>query len=98
KNSLSDPQAYNTSAANLGVAFNALKDALRDGVTATFSAAMSAGTSVTITLSAAYKFSSNADLVQIVDSSMQSSAPAQISAVTTRSTPGGGFTTGTYSI
>jgi len=97
KNSLSDPPAAAPSAANLAIAFNALKDAVRDQVTATFSAAISAGTTATVTYSVNYNYAG--ELLQVVDSSLQTSAPAAISATTTRTTAGnGGFTTGTYSI
>ena len=41
----------------------------------------------------------NQNLVQVIDNSMQTSGPAQVSATTTRSTQGnGGFSTGTYYI
>jgi len=101
KESISDPLAWNTSAANLAIAFNGLRDAVRDDVTVTVNAALSAGTTTTWTFSSQFRSSQcdSQNLVQIIDNSMETVAPAQISAITTRTTVGnGGWSTGSYTL
>ena len=99
KNSITDPLAYNTTAANVKAAIEALKDVRTENTTVTVSATLAAGTTVDFTWSSNFLFDGNQSLLQIIDNSMQSSVPAQVSATTTRQTAGNnGFTTGAYTI
>ena len=98
--SMTAPLAAATSTANLKVAFDALPAALRFGITATFSAAFSAGTTVDVTLT-----QTNGELltpdqrVQVMDSSLLTAGSAQVSATTSIQTRGNeGFISGTYDI
>lgn len=103
KNSTSAPLAYNTSTANLAVAFNALPDALRDQVTASFnqdftSTSNSCVISVTLTCKTELPQSSADDYLQVINESGATSATGNVSTLvgytTTLSTPGvRGFST-----
>lgn len=98
KDGFSESLLFNTSAANLAIAINAMPSVVKDGLTVTVNQALSAGTSATLTI-----VSKNAqysvELFQII-ASMVETGGTNLKAVTTLTTPGnlGGFVTGSYDV
>ncbi|MDR3414027.1 MAG: hypothetical protein P4L87_24215 [Formivibrio sp.] len=96
---LSAPLAYNATTAQMAAAFNGLGVCLAKTITAAFSAAVSAGTSVVATFSHPETRGLEGDLIQIVENSMATSGAAAVSATTALTTAGtSGVPSGTYDV
>lgn len=88
-----------TSAANLGVAFNALESVIQDRLVCTFNAAFSAGTTVTCTFTdvGLQAVDLKGNIIQCVANTLATSAPAAVNLSVARTTQGiSGWVDGTY--
>lgn len=98
KTNQTESLTFNTSAANIATAINNLSLFKRDGLTVVVNQALSAGTSVTFTISSANAVFQN-ETLQVI-SFLRETGGANVMATTAITTPGnlGGFVTGAYDI
>ena len=98
KGRYTDQLAFNASAASMGAALSAVDSVVRDGLTFSFSAALSAGTTSVATITSGNLGLLRGEQVQVTDNNLLNTGVG-VSAITSITTAGnGGFTTGTYDI
>lgn len=98
KGDITDELTYNTSTANMAVALNALPFFKQYGLTCSASATM-VGTSTVITISGNHVDKLDGSVIKVINNTLITSAPANITVSSARQTVGRrGFTTGTYRV
>lgn len=100
KGYLTNSLAYNTSAANMKAALDALPSMIEDGLTSTFSGTAEATFTITFSPAkqVAYQNGHSANLVRIIPTSLNDGGVAEIGATTVTTVGSPGWTTGTYTL